>query len=63
MTFAKFLTGLKFDQKVRSQASPWLRRELPLYKGMKKNKVPYFNSQYYPFVMLRKQAEVLITDN
>ncbi|NES72265.1 MAG: hypothetical protein F6K24_47265, partial [Okeania sp. SIO2D1] len=25
-----------FDQKRGSQASPWLRRELPLYKGMKK---------------------------
>ncbi|WP_202222431.1 hypothetical protein [Okeania sp. KiyG1] len=24
------------DQKIGSQASPWLHHELPLYKGMKK---------------------------
>ncbi|NER03766.1 MAG: hypothetical protein F6K17_14640 [Okeania sp. SIO3C4] len=41
------------DQKIRSQVSP--------FKGIKKNKFQYFNSLYFPFVMLRKQ--VLITDN
>ncbi|NEN90481.1 MAG: hypothetical protein F6K48_16860 [Okeania sp. SIO3H1] len=46
----------QFDKQIRSIAFPWLRRELPLYKGMKKrwqgllaisnqprkNKVQYF---------------------
>ncbi|WP_293056648.1 hypothetical protein [Okeania sp. SIO2B3] len=26
----------QFDKKIRSIAFPWLRRELPFYKGMKK---------------------------
>ncbi|NET40754.1 hypothetical protein [Okeania sp. SIO2B3] len=42
-----------YDQKIGSQASPWLRRELPLYKGMKKNQVQYFK----PLTFLRNAAQ------
>ncbi|MDY7004948.1 MAG: hypothetical protein SWX82_13625 [Cyanobacteriota bacterium] len=59
--FDQGIKGLPFnpvvvDKKIRSEASPWLRRELPLYKGMKKTS-SIFQASDFPFVMLRKQAE------